>query len=217
MKILCKSGQHNTSLGMYLILITETHVLTVIGTDWKLIKACSKLEFKEEFRADTHLLKVAWGISRKYFVENSEVRNSAQMKCLFYDIISIPYNPVHMEGHSISGKYFSHHTVACFQFLEYSSVQWLCQPLWENVCPKQARMHQKDGKQQEAVTLVLQRLTQRYWVAALAKGDSGNQQQHQALACWLVYCPWNYQSLKGHLSLWLFFLNMLCFLTGGET
>lgn len=58
------------------------------------------------------------------------------MKWLFYVIISIPHNPVHTEGHSSPGKYFSHLTVACFQCLEHSSVQWLCQPLGENVCPK---------------------------------------------------------------------------------
>lgn len=73
----------------------------------------------------------------------------------------------------------------CYRFLDYSSVQRLCQPLEKNV-PQTCMVwiHETDDKQWETVAFMLQLLAQSGWVNALAKGDDGNQQQDQELTYW---------------------------------
>ena len=122
--------------------------------------------------------------------EHSEVRKSAQMKWPFYVIRahrSIPYNPVHVEGHSSSGRYCSHHTISP-QMLPISGLQQcavVVPTAGKKYLPQTCMDWIRDRyKQWETVTLMLQLLAQRGWVNALAKGDNGNQQKDQELTYW---------------------------------
>lgn len=99
---------------------------------------------------------------------HSEVRKPGQMKRSFYVVRAhrfIPYNPVHVEGHSSSGRYCSYHTIAP-QMLPISGLQQcaVVVPTAGKKCLPQTCMvwiHETNDKQWETVTLMLQLLAQR--------------------------------------------------------
>lgn len=101
----------------------------------------------------------------------------------------------------------------CYQFLDYSSVQWLCQQLEKNVCPKHAwfeymRQMINSGRLWPSCYSCWPRELE--WMH-LPKVTMGISSRTRSWLIELVYSPWNNQSLKGHLSLWWIFLSRLCF------
>lgn len=119
-KIVCKSGQHTASLATYFILITQTQILRVVGIGLEFIKSSSKLGIRRGIWTWFSLAYTSNHVFQGNALLWTQLRKSAQMKWPFYVLRahrSILYNQVDVDGHSRSGRYCSHHTVAPWMLL----------------------------------------------------------------------------------------------------